>query len=51
MDTTTEVPVPRLIGIEGLGDLFRVLVSEGYQVIATSRRGTRPAATACSSSP
>jgi hypothetical protein len=33
MDTTTEVPVRRLIGIEGLGDLFRVLVSEGYQVI------------------
>jgi sulfhydrogenase subunit beta (sulfur reductase) len=33
MDTATEVPVPRLIDIEGLGDLFRVLVSEGYQVI------------------
>ncbi len=33
MDTTTEFPVPRLIGLEGLGDLFTVLVSEGYQVI------------------
>jgi hypothetical protein len=27
MDTTTQVPVPRLIGIEGLGDPFRVLAS------------------------
>jgi sulfhydrogenase subunit beta (sulfur reductase) len=33
MDTTTDIPVPRLIDIEGLGDLFEVLVSEGYHVI------------------
>jgi hypothetical protein len=33
MDTTTNIPVPRLIDIEGLGDLFEVLVSEGYHVI------------------
>jgi ferredoxin len=33
MDTATDVPVPRLIDIEGLGDLFRILVAEGYQVI------------------
>jgi hypothetical protein len=33
MDTATDIPVPRLIDIEGLGDLFEVLVSEGYQVI------------------
>jgi ferredoxin len=33
MDATTGFPVPRLIDIEGLGDLFEVLVSEGYHVI------------------
>ena len=33
MDITTCIPVPRLIDIEGLGDLFAVLVSEGYQVV------------------
>jgi len=33
MDLTTGILVPRLIDIEGLGDLFEVLVSEGYHVI------------------
>jgi ferredoxin len=33
MDTVTAVPVPRLIDAAGLGDLFQVLVAEGYQVI------------------
>lgn len=33
MDTATDIPVPRLIGVEGLGDLFEVLVSVGYHVI------------------
>jgi hypothetical protein len=33
MDAMTGILVPRLIDIEGLGDLFEVLVSEGYHVI------------------
>jgi hypothetical protein len=33
MDLTTGILVPRLIDIEGLGDMFEVLVSEGYHVI------------------
>ena len=33
MDTPPEIPLPRLIGTDGLDGLFRVLVSEGYRVI------------------
>lgn len=33
MDTATDIPVPRVIGIEGLGDLVEVLAAEGYRVI------------------
>jgi hypothetical protein len=41
MDAITGIPVPRLIDIEGLGDLFEVLVSEGYHVIGPAC-GTEP---------
>ena len=33
MDTVTGIQVPRVIGIEGFGDLFLILVAEGYRVI------------------
>jgi ferredoxin len=33
MHSETAIRVPRLIGAEGLGDLFQVLVAEGYRVI------------------
>ncbi len=33
MATATAIPAPRLIGIDGLGDLYRVLVADGYHVI------------------
>jgi formate hydrogenlyase subunit 6/NADH:ubiquinone oxidoreductase subunit I len=33
MDTATAIPAPRLIDAEGLGDLFRALLAEGYRVI------------------
>jgi len=33
MTTGTAIPAPRLIDLDGLGDLYRVLVAEGYRVI------------------
>ena len=33
MATATAIPVPRLISIDGLGDLFEALVADGYRVI------------------
>ena len=33
MATETAIPVPRLISIDGLGDLFQALVADGYRVI------------------
>ena len=33
MDTVTGIQVPRVIDIEGFGDLFLILVAEGYRVI------------------
>ena len=33
MATATAIPVPRLISIDGLGDLFEALVAGGYRVI------------------
>ncbi len=33
MATETAIPVPRLISIDGLGDLFEALVAGGYRVI------------------
>ena len=33
MATATANPAPRLIGIDGLGALYRVLVADGYHVI------------------
>ena len=33
MATETAIPVPRLISIDGLGDLFKALVAGGYRVI------------------
>ena len=33
MDTVTDIQVPRVIDIEGFGDLFLILVAEGYRVI------------------
>ena len=33
MDTATGIQVPRVIDIEGFGDLFLILVAEGYRVI------------------
>ena len=33
MATATAIPVPRLISIGGLGDLFEALVADGYRVI------------------
>ena len=33
MTTGTAIPAPRLIDLDGLGDLHRVLVAEGYRVI------------------
>ena len=33
MTTDTTFPAPRLIATEGLGDLYRALVAEGYRVI------------------
>jgi hypothetical protein len=34
MDIAIAIPAPRLIDAEGLGDLFRALLAEGYHVIA-----------------
>lgn len=36
MTTETTFPAPRLFGTEGLGDLYRALVAEGYRVIGPS---------------
>jgi len=33
MQTGTDIQVPRLIDLEGLGDIFEILASEGYRVI------------------
>jgi hypothetical protein len=33
MVSTAPIPVPRLIGIDGLGALFEALVADGYRVI------------------
>ena len=33
MATETAIPVPRLIGTDGLGALFEALVADGYHVI------------------
>jgi sulfhydrogenase subunit beta (sulfur reductase) len=33
MAAETSLPAPRLIGVEGLGDLYQALVTEGYRVI------------------
>jgi len=33
MTTGTAIPAPRLIDVDGLGALYRVLVAEGYRVI------------------
>ena len=33
MATATAIPVPALISIDGLGDLFEALVADGYRVI------------------
>ena len=33
MAPETTLPAPRVIAVEGLGDLFQVLVAEGYHVI------------------
>src|SRR6266566_2969338 len=33
MPTTTAIPAPRLIGVDGLGALIEALVADGYQVI------------------
>jgi ferredoxin len=33
MTTGTAIPAPRLIDLDGLGDLYQVLVAEGYRVI------------------
>jgi sulfhydrogenase subunit beta (sulfur reductase) len=33
MDTGNAIPVPRLIDVEGLGELYQVLRAEGYHVI------------------
>ena len=32
MTTGTAIPAPRLIDVDGLGSLYRVLVAEGYHV-------------------
>jgi ferredoxin len=36
MATETSLPAPRLIGVEGLSDLYEALVAEGYRVIGPS---------------
>ena len=33
MAPETTLPAPRVIAVQGLGDLFQVLVAEGYRVI------------------
>ena len=33
METETAIHVPRLISIDGLGDVFEALVADGYRVI------------------
>ena len=36
MAPETTLPAPRVITVEGLGDLYRILVAEGYRVIGPS---------------
>ena len=38
MDTAPAVPVPRLIDVGGLTDLFQALLADGYRVIGQLRR-------------
>ena len=41
MATATAIPVPRLISIDGLGDLFDALVAGGYLVVGPALQTAR----------
>ena len=38
MPTATALPAPRLIGLDGLGALYRALEADGYRVIGPAVR-------------